>query len=177
MMGVADTVYDSPMVESVLFRSTGVKLGGMQYGPATNPATRLYTAKGKGVGHVYMHTADQEELSGRTGPAHKSRFQDQATMVAVLVEILGTAEGKARLKWLDDNPTVAAGLWLHGATALTVLKPWYGYEQGGTALKKIKSAALNMRSHGDALFITSAYPDQFHAGLNPNAAAFVPGSV
>lgn len=174
-MGVAETVYDTAMVESVLFRSTGVRLAGMQYGPATNPATRTYNATGKKVGHVYMHTGDAEQLSGRTGPAHKSRFQDEATMVAVIVEILATAAGKAKLKWLDDNPTVADGLWLHGATALPVSYPWYGYEQGGTALKKIKTAALNMRAHGDALFITSAYPDQFHAGLNPNASALVPG--
>ena len=172
-MGVADTLYDTAMVESVLFRSTGVRLVGMQYGPATNPATRTYTTSGRGVGHVYMHTAEQEELSGRTGPAHKSRFKDQATMVAVIVEILATAEGKARLRWLDDNPTAAAGLWLHGASALPVSQPWYGYEQGGAALKKIKTTALNMRSHGDALFITSAYPDQFHAGLNPLALGFV----
>jgi hypothetical protein len=173
-MGVADALYDTAMVEAVLFRSTGVRLGGMQYGPATNPATRTYTPSGKGVGHVYMHTGEPEELSGRAGPAHKSRFKDEATMVAVIVDILGTAEGKAKLKWLDDHPTVAAGLWLHGASALTVSKPWYGYEQGGAALKKIQSAALNMRAHGDALFITSAYPDQFHAGLNPGAVGFVP---
>jgi hypothetical protein len=165
------------MVESVLFRSTGVKLDGMQYGPATNPATRSYKASGKGVGHVYMHTGTQESLSGRAGPDHKSRFKDETTMVAVIVDILATAQGKAALKWLDDHPTVAQGLWLHGKSALAVTKPWYGYEQDGTALKKIKTAALNMRAHGDALFITSAYPDEFHAGLNPNAAVFVPGKT
>ena len=35
--------------------------------------------------------------------------------------------------------------------------------------------ALNIRSFGDALFITSAYPEAFQVGLNPNAAVFVPG--
>ena len=172
-MGVADKVYDTAMVEAVLFRSTGVKLEGMRYGPATDPATRLYNATGKGVGHVYIHSGDQEALSGRAGLIHKSRFKDQATMVAVIVEILATAEGKAKLTWLDANPSVAADLWLHGATALPVTNPWYGYGQGGSGLQKIKTAALNMRAHGDALFITSAYPDQFHVGINPNAAAFI----
>lgn len=164
-MPVADTDYDIAMVESVLFRSTGVKLDGMQYGPATDPATRPYNASGKGVGHVYMHTAEREELSQRTGPGKKSRFQDNQTMVGVIVEILASTGGKAALQWLDDNPTVAAGLWLHGGTALPVSKPWYGYEQKGTDLKKLKTVALNMRAHGDALFITSVYPDQFHAGV------------
>ena len=164
-MPVADFEYDIAMVESVLFRSTGVKLDGMQYGPATNPATRPYNTSGKGIGHVYLHTADQEELSKRIGPMHKSRFQDTITMVGVVVDVLASPGGKAALKWLDDHPTVAAGLWLHGGTALPVSKAWYGYEQNGTVLKKIKSAALNMRAHGDALFITSVYPDRFHAGM------------
>lgn len=175
-MGVADHVYDTAMVESVLFRSTGVKLDGMQYGPATNPATRSYKASGKGVGHVYMHTADKEALSGLAGPAKKSRFQDQVTMVGVIVDILASAEGKAALLQLDAPPAKPDGIWLHGAHALPVSKPWYGYEQGGKVLKKIKTVALNMRAHGDALFITSVYPDQCHAGLNPHAAPFVPST-
>ena len=109
-MGVADVVYDAAMVESVLFRSTGVSLSGMQYGSATNPATRNYRSTGRGIGHVYMHTADREQLSGLAGTAHKSRFQDKATV-----------------------------------------------------FRKIRTVALNMRAHGDALFITSVYPDQCHA--------------
>lgn len=176
-MDLADTVYDSAMVESVLFRSTGVRLGGMQYGPPICPAMRNYTATGAGVGHVYMHTADSEPLSGRTGPARKSRFQDQPTMVGVLVEILGSIAGKAALTWLDDHPAIAQGIWLHGGTALPVSLPWYGYERNGASLKKIRTVALNMRAHGPALFITSAYPDEFHAGLNVHAAPFVPSSA
>lgn len=85
-------------------------------------------------------------------------------MVAVLVEILATAAGQAALQWLDDHPAVADGLWLHGARAIALSTPRYGFEQGGTILKKIRTAVLNMRAHGDALFITSVYPDQFHAG-------------
>jgi hypothetical protein len=162
-MGVADVVYDAAMVESVLFRSTGVPLSGMQYGPATNPATRNYRTTGRGVGHVYMHTADREQLSGLAGPAHKSRFQDQVTMVGVLVDVLASAEGRAALALLDKTPEKPDGIWLHGAKALPVSKPWYGYEQGATVLRKIRTVALNMRAHGDALFITSVYPDQCHA--------------
>ncbi len=167
-MGVADAVYDTALVEAVLYRSTGVPLAGLVFGPATNPdptaGFRTYTPSGQGVGHVYMHTGDAETLSGLAGPSSKSRFQDQATMVGAIVDVLGTVAGKAALKKLDDNPNKTEGIWLQGGAALTVAKPWYGYERNGAALKKIFKVSLNMRAHGDALFITSAYPDQFHAG-------------
>lgn len=174
-MGVANAVYDTALVEAVLFRSAGTRLDSMLYGPALPPSMRSFTAKGKGRGHAYLHSAEADPVGGVSGPAHKSRFQDHTTMVAVLVEILATAGGKAALQWLDANPTVANGIWLHGATALPLSNPWYGYEQGGATLKKIDKVALNMRAHGDALFITSAYPDKFQVGLNPLAPPFVPG--
>jgi len=174
-MGVSGAVYDTAMVESVLFRSAGTRLAGMVYGPALPPSMRSFTTKGKGLGHAYLHLAGPDPVGNVSGPSHKSRFQDHATMVAVLVEILATTGGRAALQWLDANPTVANGIWLHGGTALPLSNPWYGYEQGGATLKKIRTAALNMRAHGYALFITSAYPDGFHAGLNPLAPPFVPG--
>lgn len=174
-MGVATMTIDTAAVEAALFRSTGVKYEGMVYGPATNPAARTYTPTGKGRGHVYMHGADADNVSGRVGPGYKSRFQNHDTMVAVIVEVLNTPAGRQRLQWLDDNPAATAGLWLHGATGLTVTGAWYGYEQNGATLKRVIKTALNIRSFGDALFITSAYPEAFQVGLNPNAAAFVPG--
>lgn len=176
-MGVAGAVYDTAMVEAVLFRSAGTKLAGMVYGPALPPSMRSFTATGKKRGHAYLHSAEADPVGGVSGPSHKSRFKDHTTMVAVLVEILATQGGQNALQWLDNNPTVTNGVWLHGNTALPLANPWYGYEQGGTGLKKIKTAALNMRAHGDALFITSAYPDAFHSGLNPLAAPFVPGAT
>ena len=63
-MGVADLKFDTAMVESALFRSTGVALEGMQYGPAIDPTKRSYKNSGKGVGHVYLHASDVDELSG-----------------------------------------------------------------------------------------------------------------
>lgn len=164
-MGVADLNFDTAMVEAALFRSTGVVYGGMQYGPATNPATRNLTnkqaTKGTGVGHVFMHDADRDPLTGLHAPMSKSAYENHTVMVAVLVEVLASAKGKQALKWLDDHPEAGNGLWLHGATGIPVTGDWYGYPQGSNALKKITKASINIRSHGDALFITSTYPEAF----------------
>lgn len=164
-MGVADLTFDTAAVEAALFRSTAVAYGGMQYGPATNPATRVMThnqkTKGSGVGHVFMHDAQNDPITGIKAPMHKSAYQNHTVMVAVLVEVLASAKGKQWLKWLDDHPEKGDGVWLHAGTGLAVTGDWYGYPQHGTALKKITRVAVNMRSHGDALFITSTYPDAF----------------
>lgn len=171
-MGVADMTIDAASVEAALFRSTGVELGGMQYGPAIDPASRKYKASGKGVGHVYIHGADVDPLSKTTGLAKKSRYVDHQTMVGVIVEILKHAQGQAALRSLDSNPS--AEIWLHGNMAIPVTGAWYGYAQNETVKRKIITAAINMRAHGDALFITSSYPDRLQAALNPLAAVFVP---
>lgn len=164
-MGVATGKFDTAGVEAALFRSTGVVYSGMQYGPATNPATRNLTnkqaSKGTGVGHVFMHDADTDPLTGLHAPMSKSAFQNHTVMVAALVEVLASVKGKQALQWLDDHPGSAEGLWLHGATGLAVTGDWYGYPQGGNALKKITKVSINIRSHGDALFITSTYPEAF----------------
>jgi hypothetical protein len=162
-MGVQNMTYDTAAVEAALFRSTGIKYGGMQYGPAIAPDKRAPTNSGKGVGHVYMHDADQDPITGRNAPMSKSAYENHTVMVAVLVEALASTKGKAALKWLDDHPGSTDGLWLHGPSAIPVTGDWYGYAQGGNALKKISKVSINIRAHGDALFITSSYPEAFQA--------------
>lgn len=164
-MGVADMTIDTASIEAALFRSTGVVYSGMQYGPATNPATRNLTnkqaTKGTGVGHVFMHDAHVDPTTGLHAPMSKSAYQNHTVMVAVLVEVLKSPAGQRWLKWLDDNPGKGDGVWLHGNTGLAVTGDWYGYAQGSDVLKKITKASVNMRAHGDALFITSSYPEAF----------------
>jgi hypothetical protein len=167
-MGVKDMTIDTASIEAALFRSTGVAYAGMQYGPATDPTKRPYNATGKGRGHVYMHGADKDPQSNTAGPAHKSRFENHTTMVGVIVDILKSTKGQQALAGLDANPT-ADGVWLHGSSGLPVSGNWYGFEQGSAVKKKIIKASINMRAHGDALFITSAYPEDYQT--NATAAA------
>ncbi len=100
-------------------------------------------------------------VGNNSGLAKKSRYADQKTAVGVLVEILNSAEGKAGLVWLDANP--GQQCWLSGAKAIAIKGTWYGYAPAEAAKRKIVTAAINMRSHGDALFISSTYPEQLQA--------------
>ena len=75
--------------------------------------------------------------------------------------MLNSAAGKQGLAWLDAN--AGQQCWLHGGTAVAVAGTWYGYAQGEATKRKIITAAINMRSHGDALFISSAYPENLQA--------------
>jgi hypothetical protein len=196
-MPVADHEYDAAMVEAALFRSSGVKLESYAYGPATNPdpaaGFRNYKKKGAGVGHVYIHV--EEKGDGKNdwgeGLSKKSRYADRQTMLAAIVEILAHPTAKAALKRLDQNP--GSQEWLHGPSAVPLKGAWYGFGPDETAKKKIVTASINLRSHGDALFISSSYPEDLQADplpavqapapakapikstLNPNAKPFVPG--
>lgn len=164
-MGVADMTYDNAAVEAALFRSAGVKLENYAYGPATNPdpnaGFRSYKKQGAGVGHVYIHVEGSgNEVSGfGEGLAKKSRFGDHATAIAVIVEVLAHSTARAALQRLDANPGTQE--WLHGATAVPLSGAWYGYAANETVKRKIATAAINLRSHGDALFISSCYPESF----------------
>ena len=164
-MGVANHIYDKAMVESALFRSGGVKLSNYAYGPATNPDPsakfRNYKTSGKGVGHVYIHLEGSgNDVSGHsTGLAKKSRYADHETMVSVIVEILQHSLAKSALQRLDDNPGTQE--WLHGNSGVPIASAWYGYAQNDSVKRKIIRASINLRSHGDALFISSSYPDKF----------------
>ena len=193
------------MVESALFRSSGVKLDAYQYGPATNPdpseGFRKYNTSGKGVGHDYVHiegSGDGKESWGE-GLAKKSRYADRSTMIGGIVEVLKHPTTKAALQRLDTN--ASSQEWLHGSSGIPVTGAWYGYAQNETTKRKIEKASINLRSHGDALFISSSYPEDFQADapspspsassatptastppapkstLNPNAKPFVPGKV
>ena len=42
---------------------------------------------------------------------------------------------------------------------------YYGRARGQENTGKIVSVSINLRSHGDALFISSCYPDGFQTGL------------
>jgi hypothetical protein len=165
MMGVANQTYDKAMVESALFRSGGVALGNYAYGPATNPdptaGFRNYKTSGKGVGHVYIHVSGSgDDIGGHgVGLDKKSRYADHETMVSVIVEILKHTLAKEALQRLDQNP--GSQEWLHGHSAIPVTGAWYGYAQNETAKRKIIKASINLRSHGDALFISSSYPEAF----------------
>jgi hypothetical protein len=165
-MGVADHVYDTAMVEAALFRSGGVKLESYAYGPATNPdpaaGFRSYKTQGQGVGHVYIHVeGNGNEVGGfGSGLAKKSRYADHQTMVAVIVEILQHPIARNALQRLDTN--LGSQEWLHGTTAIPVIGAWYGYAQNDSLKRKISKASINLRSHGDALFISSSYPEEFH---------------
>jgi hypothetical protein len=164
-MGVADHVYDKAMVESALFRSGGVTLESYAYGPATNPdpaaGFRKYGASGKGVGHVYVHVEGSgDDVSGHgPGLAKKSRYADHETMVSVIVEIMKHANVVAALRRLDANPGTQE--WLHGDSAVPVTGAWYGFAQNEATKRKITKVSINLRSHGDALFISSSYPEAF----------------
>lgn len=166
-MGVAGLTWDAAMVEAALFRSGGVKLENYAFGPATNPdpgaGFRTYKNQGSGVGHVYIHVSGGgDDTVGRNlGLDKKSRYADRPTAIAVIVEILNSAGGQQGLQWLDAN--LGGQCWLHGATAIAITGAWYGYAPNETARRKILTAAINMRSHGDALFISSSYPETLQA--------------
>jgi hypothetical protein len=200
-MGVANLNFDAAMVEAALFRSSGVKLADYQYGPANNPdpdaGARKYPTGGKGVGHTYVHVEGSGDGTSEwgSGLAKKSRYADRSTMIGVIVEILKHPTAKAALSRLDANP--GSQEWLHGASGIPVSGAWYGYAQDESGKRKIEKASINLRSHGDALFISSSYPEDFQADapapsvssasasspasgpakstLNPNAKPFVPG--
>lgn len=166
-MGVAELTWDAAMVEAALFRSGGIKLDSYAYGPAPNPSasagSRTYKNQGSGVGHVYIHVqgSGNDVVGNNQGLDKKSRYADQATAIGVIVEILNSTDGKNGLQWLDKNP--GGQCWLHGSSAVGISGNWYGYAPHETTKRKIMTAAINMRSHGDALFISSSYPELLQA--------------
>jgi hypothetical protein len=164
-MGVADTKWDHGMVEAALFRSGGVSHQSYQYGPATNPDPKagFRQYKPNGVGHVFVHVKGKgsDILGHGSGLAHKSCYDDEVTAIGVIIEILNSPRGKAALRRLDDNPGTQE--WLHGSSSVPISGAWYGYAPNENKKRKILSASINMRSHGDALFIHSSYPERLQA--------------
>jgi len=174
-MGVADIEYTKAHVEAALFRSAGVPLGSYAYGPATNPdasvkgSNRRYAESGKKVGHVYIHVRGSgDDYTGRQSDlANRSQFADLDTTLSALVDAMKHTKVREALKRLDDasyaakpgDPNAGVQEWLHGKDAIPVTGDWYGYDRNSNVKKKITKIAINMRSHGDALFISSAYPE------------------
>ncbi len=176
-MGVANQIWTTASVESAIFRSEGISPAAMQYGPAPNPdpsaGFRSYTPTG--AGHLNVHV-EGVVFDGAGGGAlgHKSRYQNSTMAVQCITAALnsGMAGGQSVnshwLKWLDDHP--GAQLWLAGTgggpkngPGIVVAGDFYGYQQNSSNLKKIARISINLRSHGDALFIHSSYPDQLVA--------------
>ena len=118
---------------------------------------------GKGVGHVYIHvdSGGDDTVGKGSGRMDRSVFDSTETAVNVIVAIMTTNAVKAALARLDQDPQPNNGQeWLKG---ISVTGDHYGFAQNSDVKKKIKTAAINMRSHGDALFISSCYPDSFIA--------------
>jgi len=171
-MGVAQHTWDQSMIESALFRSGGVPLAGYAYGPALPPDAsagfRNYKSGGKGVGHVYIHVGGGgDQIVGQnSGLANRSKYADRPTTLSVIQQILNSAAGQAGLQQLDATPGLQ--VWLHGGHAVQITGDYYGYAPHENTLRKILTASINMRSHGDALFISSSYPEGLQAlPVNP----------
>lgn len=163
-MGVSEFTYDKAMVEAALFRSGGVKLDRYAYGPALPPSMRTPKANGKGVGHVYIHVKGGGDVvvGGNSGRNDRSLFADTRTLIDCVVEIMTTPQVRAALLRLDQDPQPSPQEWLK---RIPVAGDFYGYSaEQGDYLRKIVTVSINLRSHGDALFISSCYPDGFQTG-------------
>lgn len=166
-MGVSSFTYDRGMVEAALFRSGGTKLDAYAYGPALPPSMRNAKPTGKGVGHVYIHVkgAGDQVVGANAGRDDRSLFADTQTAIDAMVEIMATPTVRNALQRLDQNPQPNQQEWLKG---IPVSGAFYGYAaQQGDYPRRIATVAINMRSHGDALFISSCYPDSFQTGPTP----------
>ena len=161
-MGVSTLAFDKAMVIRALSRSGGTALGSYAYGPELPDSMRNAKATGKGVGHVYIHvdSAGDDTVGKGSGRMDRSVFDSTDTAVNAIVEIMSTNTIKTALARLDQDPQPNAQEWLKG---ITVTGDHYGFAQNSETKKKIKTVAINMRSHGDALFISSCYPDSFVA--------------
>lgn len=159
-MGVSTLTFDKAMVIRALSRSGGTELGSYQYGPELPESMRNAKASGKGVGHVYIHVqgSGDDTVGHNSGLDNRSKFDSAETAINAIVEIMVLPTVKAALGRLDQDPQPNAQEWLK---KLPVSGDYYGVEQNSTTKKKIKTVAINMRSHGDALFISSCYPDSF----------------
>ena len=177
-MGVANQVWTTAAVEAAIFRSEGIAPSHMQYGPAPNPNAsagfRHYTPTGAGHLNVHVKSGVLFQGQGGGGLGHKSRYQNARVAVECITEALnkGMANGQSVnsywLGWLDSNP--GQQLWLAGAgggpkngPGIAVTGDFYGYLANSNSLMKIERISVNLRSHGDALFIYSSYPDKLVA--------------
>lgn len=170
-MGVAEITWTRNAIERAISRSRAVKLAQYAYGPELPDTHRQPKTSGKGVGHTYIHvegTGAADHLGRGSGLQKKSRFADFDTMVTCIVQVMRLPPVKDALGRLDANPGNDHQEWLHHLPVTGEVK---GYRQHGTTLEKIKDISINMRSHGDALFISSCYPEAFHTTAAPGAGS------
>lgn len=159
-MGVSTLTFDKAMVIRALSRSGGTSLGSYAYGPELPDSMRNAKATGKGVGHVYIHVdgGGDSTVGKGEGRMDRSVFDSTETAVNAIVEIMTHTRVKAALGRLDQDPQPDPQEWLKN---IPVSGDYYGFPQNSNSKNKIKTVAINMRSHGDALFISSCYPDSF----------------
>jgi hypothetical protein len=177
-VGVANRPWTAADVEEAIFRSEGLPQGALQYGPAPNPdpAAGFRNYSPTGAAHLNVHVEDGVlfDQAGGGALSQKSRYQNARVAVAVLTEALNTGVAGGQpvnsywLTWLDNHP--GAQLWLAGTgggpkngPGITITGDYYGYQMNSSALAKIERISVNLRSHGDALFIYSSYPDKLVA--------------
>jgi hypothetical protein len=118
-----------------------------------------WRGRGSDVGHAFRHVR-------RTAPPGKSVYQDDATAVAVTVELLNSATGQAKLAELDqENPAGdEQGMEANRRIVAPVTGAYYGARDHGQPLKKIRTAVCEvMKVGGSTLWIHTTYPSLFHA--------------
>lgn len=118
-----------------------------------------WRGKGSDVGHVFRH------IDG-TAPAGKSIYRDEATAVAVALELLNSPKGQAALGRLDgDNPAGDEfGMEANRRIVAPVTAAHYGAAGTGQPWKKIATAVCEVMKLGeDTLWIHSTYPGSFHS--------------
>ncbi|MDV7143979.1 hypothetical protein R3X27_14925 [Tropicimonas sp. TH_r6] len=165
-MGVSNLNFDRGMIERALSRSGGTALTAYAYGPELPQSMRNAKPTGKKVGHVYIHVkgSGDSTVGAGAGRDDRSLFVDTQTAIAAIVEIMTHQKVKDALARLDQDPQPNEQEWIH---AIPVSGHFYGYARAqGDYPRKISTVSINMRSHGDALFISSCYPDGFLVGPN-----------
>jgi hypothetical protein len=118
-----------------------------------------WRGRGSDVGHAFRHVR-------RTAPPGKSVYQDDATAVAVTVELLNSTNGQAKLAELDqENPAGdERSMEANRRIVAPVTGAYYGASDHGQPLRKIRAAVCEVMKVGEStLWIHTTYPSRFHA--------------
>jgi hypothetical protein len=145
--------YSYEMTERAISRAMGHNLKKFRKGIVEAVNTRVYSAKGKGVGHTYLHRRSR-------APDHKSRYLSAFVAISVTREMLNSAEGQTKLGWLDLNPGKQATI-----RRQPIKGDWYGYKRASDdkfqVQQKILTATCQLFSSGDYLWVHTSYPEHF----------------
>lgn len=164
--------YSLAEAEAAVNRSNGQPLAQGQ----GDPANRIFNNTGAKKGHEYIHrgfvakyefrgdhpSGENPQLSQlEKNTLAKSRSENRRTSYQLAQATLNSPRGQAALADLDalgDNPS-GEQKWLKDIDVLG--EDLYGYEGGGTVVKKVSKAAINFRKINGTLFIASVYPTEF----------------